>query len=40
MDVRAKGEAAIPPGQPVRVVGQEDLTLVVESGPAASPEGA
>ena len=37
---RAKGEAAIPPGQPVRVVGQEDLTLVVESGPAASPEGA
>jgi membrane-bound serine protease (ClpP class) len=25
-------------GQPVRVVGQEDLTLVVESGPAAEPD--
>ena len=37
---RASGDVAIPSGQPVRVVGQEDLTLVVESGPAASPEGA
>jgi membrane-bound serine protease (ClpP class) len=37
---RAKGDAAIPSGQSVRVVGQEDLTLVVESGPAPSPEGA
>ena len=37
---RASGDVAIPPGQPIRVVGQEDLTLVVESGPAASPEGA
>ncbi|MFL5710960.1 MAG: NfeD family protein [Chloroflexota bacterium] len=37
---RASGDAAIPPGQPVRVVGQQDLTLIVESGPAATPEGA
>ena len=37
---RASGDVAIQSGQPVRVVGQEDLTLVVESGPAASPEGA
>lgn len=37
---RASGDAAIPLGQPVRVVGQQDLTLIVESGPAASPEGA
>jgi membrane-bound serine protease (ClpP class) len=35
---RASDGSAIPPGQPVRVVGQEDLTLVVESGPAATPE--
>lgn len=32
---RADGDAVIPPGQPIRVVGQEDLTLVVESGPLA-----
>ena len=32
---RASGDTAIPPGQPIRVVGQENLTLVVESGPAA-----
>ena len=32
---RVSGETAIPVGQPVRVVGQENLTLVVESGPAA-----
>ena len=37
---RASGDAPIPPGQPVRVVGQQDLTLIVESGPATSPEGA
>jgi membrane-bound serine protease (ClpP class) len=37
---RASGDTAIPPGQPVRVVGQKDLTLIVESGPAPSPEGA
>jgi membrane-bound serine protease (ClpP class) len=37
---RASGDGAIPPGHPVRVVGQQDLTLIVESGPAASPEGA
>jgi membrane-bound serine protease (ClpP class) len=37
---RAKGETGIAPGQPIRVVGQEDLTLVVESGPAPAPEGA
>ena len=35
----AKGETGIAPGQPVRVVGQEDPTLVVESGPAPAPEG-
>ena len=37
---RASGDGTIPPGQPVRVVGQQDLTLIVESGPASSPEGA
>ncbi|HSL75813.1 MAG TPA: nodulation protein NfeD [Candidatus Limnocylindrales bacterium] len=31
---RASGETAIASGQPVRVIGQENLTLVVESGPA------
>jgi membrane-bound serine protease (ClpP class) len=28
----------IPPGEPVHVVGQEDLTLVVESGPASASD--
>jgi len=37
---RASGDAPIPSGQPVRVVGQQDLILIVESGPATSPEGA
>jgi membrane-bound serine protease (ClpP class) len=37
---RVSGDAAITAGQAVRVVGQENLTLVVESGPAGSPEGA
>ena len=31
---RASGKTAIPPGHPIRVIGQENLTLVVESGPA------
>lgn len=35
---RAAHDTAIPPGQPVRVVGQENLTLVVESGPAIAPD--
>jgi hypothetical protein len=30
---------AIARGAPVRVVGQEDLTLIVESGPAPAPDG-
>jgi membrane-bound serine protease (ClpP class) len=35
---RAGDGSAIPLGQPVRVIGQEDLTLIVESGPAITPE--
>ena len=35
VDGSREGRNGIAPGQPVRVVGQEDLTLVVESGPAA-----
>ena len=34
---RASGDTAIPLGQHVRVVGQKDLTLIVEAGPAPSP---
>ncbi len=34
---RASGDTAIPLGQPVRVVGQKDLILIVEAGPAPSP---
>jgi membrane-bound serine protease (ClpP class) len=34
---RVSGDTVIAPGQPVRVVGQEDLTLLVESGPADAP---
>jgi len=34
---RASGDTSIPLGQPVRVVGQKDLILIVEAGPAPSP---
>jgi membrane-bound serine protease (ClpP class) len=34
---RTEGGSAIQPGQPIRVIGQEDLTLVVEAGPAVVP---
>jgi membrane-bound ClpP family serine protease len=37
---RTRDESAIARGSPVRVVGQEDLTLIVESGPAIAPDGA
>ncbi len=36
---RSRDETAIARGAPVRVVGQEDLTLIVESSPASSPDG-
>jgi membrane-bound serine protease (ClpP class) len=36
---RSSDEMAIARGAPVRVVGQEDLTLIVESGPAPAPDG-
>ena len=35
---RSGDATKIPRGEPVHVVGQEDLTLVVESGPAAEPD--
>jgi membrane-bound serine protease (ClpP class) len=35
---RAGDASDIARGEPVRVVGQEDLTLVVESGPASAPD--
>jgi membrane-bound serine protease (ClpP class) len=35
---RADGDAVIAPGQPIRVIGQEDLTLVVETGPAPASD--
>jgi membrane-bound ClpP family serine protease len=35
---KAGGDVSILPGQSVRVVGQEDLTLFVEPGPAVAPE--
>jgi membrane-bound serine protease (ClpP class) len=35
---RSGDATAIARGTPVRVVGQEDLTLVVETGPAATPD--
>lgn len=35
---RVASDTVIAPGQPVRVVGQEDLTLLVESGPAIAPD--
>jgi membrane-bound ClpP family serine protease len=35
---RSGDSTEIPPGSSVRVVGQEELTLVVESGPAAEPD--
>jgi membrane-bound serine protease (ClpP class) len=35
---RVAGDTVIEPGQSVRVVGQEDLTLLVESGPAVAPD--
>jgi membrane-bound serine protease (ClpP class) len=35
---RSGDATEIPQGQPVQVVGQEDLTLVVESGPASAPD--
>jgi membrane-bound serine protease (ClpP class) len=35
---RSNDATEIPRGEPVHVVGQEDLTLVVESGPAADPD--
>ena len=34
---RASGDTSISLGQPVRVVGQKDLILIVEAGPAPSP---
>ena len=34
---RSADTSPIAPGAPVRVVGQEDLTLIVESAPAAAP---
>ena len=34
---RSENGTAIAKGEPVRVVGQEDLTLVVEAGPATQP---
>ena len=36
---RTHDAAPIARGTPIRVVGQQDLTLIVESGPAPSPEG-
>jgi membrane-bound ClpP family serine protease len=36
---RSRDEMAIPRGAPVRVIGQEELTLIVESGPAGAPDG-
>jgi membrane-bound serine protease (ClpP class) len=36
---RTRDETTIARGAPVRVVGQQDLTLIVESGPAPSPDG-
>jgi membrane-bound ClpP family serine protease len=36
---RTHDAAPIARGAPIRVVGQQDLTLIVESGPAPSPEG-
>jgi membrane-bound serine protease (ClpP class) len=35
---RSRDETAIPRGAPVRVIGQEELTLIVESGPAGAPD--
>jgi membrane-bound serine protease (ClpP class) len=36
---RTHDASSIARGAPVRVVGQQDLTLIVESGPAPSPDG-
>jgi membrane-bound serine protease (ClpP class) len=36
---RTSDEAPIARGAPIRVIGQEDLTLVVEAGPAVAPDG-
>jgi len=36
---RSGDEKVIARGAPVRVIGQEELTLIVESGPASAPDG-
>jgi membrane-bound serine protease (ClpP class) len=36
---RSSDESAIARGSPIRVIGQEELTLIVESGPSGAPDG-